>query len=195
MNLVSSKKLLFFKVFLWIFSLEHWQHCRRSLPKDDFFSADVQNWRKNNWKQKMLPWKCSYGHVGSRFYKAPEKFLNFSLKVRKKILKKSRNFFEKIFVELYLRTRRIEFWWTCQFYFVIGAEVSCWMSRIAMKTFDFFKIDRFPSNCSYGHIEWSSEKPVGNFLSEDQKRLAECPKISRRKLFPMFFIKLFPTDT
>ena len=52
MKLVLSKKLLFFKVFIWLFSLEHWQHCRRFLPKADFFSVDIRNWRKSNWKQK-----------------------------------------------------------------------------------------------------------------------------------------------
>ena len=37
MHLVSNKKLFFIKVFLWLFSLEHWQHCRRFLTKADFF--------------------------------------------------------------------------------------------------------------------------------------------------------------
>ena len=54
------------------------------------------------------------------------------------------------------------------------------MSWIALKVLDFFEKDRFPSNCSQGHIEWSSEKPVGNFLTEDQRCLAGGPKNSRK---------------
>ena len=45
-------------------------------------------------EKKILSSKWSYVHVESRFYKTPEKFLNFSLSVRKRY-KNHEIFFEK----------------------------------------------------------------------------------------------------
>ena len=117
MNLVLSKKLLFFEVLFWLFSLEHWQHCRRFLPKADFFSVDVRKWRKNNWKQKSA-------------------FMKIILWTFRKPLLQNRREAPKLFVQ--------------------GPKKNWKITKLFWK--------KNMSNCSYGHVESSSDKPA-NFIS------------------------------
>ena len=150
MNLVLSKKLLLFKCspgfLVWSIGNTAEGFCQKPI-----FSRSMSEIEGTIFEKKIISWKWSYVHVESRFYKTSETFLNFTLKLRKKIWKITK-FFEK----------------------------------------------KDMSNCSYGHVESSSDKPA-NFISLYWQRfLNKCPDLLWKFLIfskKIVFRQTVPMDT